>query len=76
MRKRSISLCGHRTSLLLENEFWEMLELIAHEKECSLAFLINEIDQQRQSKNLASHLRLFVLNYLKERITLHAPSTA
>ena len=52
-----------------------MLEIIAQEKKCSLAFLVNEIDQKRQSKNLASHLRLFVLSYLKERVKLHAPST-
>ena len=51
--KKSISLKKHRTSLSLEKEFWDSLELIAKKKNCSLQQLISEIDVERKS-SLAS----------------------
>ena len=62
--KKSISLKKHRTSLSLEKEFWDSLELIAKKKNYSLQQLISEIDVNRKS-SLASSTRVFVLESLK-----------
>ena len=62
LRKRSLSLCGHRTSVALEAEFWEALEAVAAREGCALASLIARIDQERDPRRpLASALRLRAL---------------
>lgn len=63
--KRSISLSGHRTSLSLESEFWDVLETIAAERNQSLASLIGEIDASRGVEPLASSARVWVLRTLR-----------
>lgn len=64
--KRSISLSGHRTSLSLESEFWDVLETIAAERDQSLASLIGEIDASRGVEPLASSARVWVLRTLRD----------
>jgi predicted DNA-binding ribbon-helix-helix protein len=66
VRKRSIRIAGHRTSVALEAEFWEALERLAAQRGLSLAALVGEIDGTRQATNLASALRLHVLERAKE----------
>jgi len=65
MRKRSISIKGHRTSILLEPEFWAALDAAAAERGVSLPVLIADIDRVRMKSSpapgLASALRVFVL---------------
>lgn len=63
--KRSISLSGHRTSLSLEREFWDVLETVAAERDQSLASLIGEIDASRGVEPLASSARVWVLRTLR-----------
>lgn len=66
IRKHSVSLHGHRTSLSLEEPFWQELKAIAVARDLSLAALIAEIDEAREpSTNLSSALRLYVLDVLK-----------
>lgn len=66
IRKHSVSLHGHRTSLSLEEPFWQELKSIAVDRDMSLAALIAEIDEAREpSTNLSSALRLHVLDVLK-----------
>ena len=64
MRKHSVVLFGHATSLSLEDEFWEELQKIAERKKCPLRVLIAEIDKNRTT-NLSSALRVFILKSLK-----------
>ena len=66
--KKSITLKRHRTSLSLEKEFWEALDLIAKNKNCSLQELISQIDLKRRS-SLASSTRVYILENLR-KITL------
>ena len=66
--KKSITLKRHRTSLSLEKEFWEALDLIAKNKNCSLQELISKIDIIRSSY-LASSTRVYILENLR-KITL------
>lgn len=60
LRKRSVVIAGHATSISLEDIFWHLLKDLAEQREQSLASLITEIDSQRRV-NLSSALRVFVL---------------
>jgi predicted DNA-binding ribbon-helix-helix protein len=59
--KRSIVIAGHKTSVSLEDEFWNSLKEIAGERGMTLAELVAAIDANRQHANLSSAIRLFVL---------------
>ena len=63
LRKRSLALAGHRTSLALEPEFWRVLETMAAGRGLSLAAAVAEIDQARGARPLASACRLAALAY-------------
>ena len=67
MKKHSVLICGHATSISLEEPFWNLLKQIAEEKECSLAQLITDIDANRNT-NLSSALRICVVTYLQNKI--------
>ncbi len=64
LRKRSVTIAGHRTSISLEDEFWSELVRISTEKKTSLNSLISDIDEGRVT-NLSSAIRLHVLADLK-----------
>ncbi len=64
LRKRSVTIAGHRTSVSLEAAFWSALKQMAAERGVSLNALIEEIDRGRAG-NLSSAARLFVLATLK-----------
>ncbi|MBN9489666.1 MAG: ribbon-helix-helix domain-containing protein [Alphaproteobacteria bacterium] len=69
MRKRSVTIDGHRTSISLEDGFWEELAAIAEARHLSLNALVAEIDRIRgTSGNLSSALRLHVLETLRQRL--------
>jgi predicted DNA-binding ribbon-helix-helix protein len=61
LRKRSINLSGHATSLALEPEFWAALEAMAATRGLSLAGLIGLLDQGRGERPLASACRVAAL---------------
>lgn len=65
MKKISVSLSGHQTSISLEPEFLDLLQKIAKEKNISVAGLISKIDDERQvATNLSSAIRVWILNYI------------
>ena len=66
LRKRSINLAGHATSLALEPEFWEALARRAALRGISLAALIGEIDAGRGARPLASACRVAALEWTRE----------
>jgi len=61
MKKRSVTLKGHRTSISLEGEFWAGLDDIAAAQNSSLQKIVESVDASRGSANLSSALRVFVL---------------
>jgi predicted DNA-binding ribbon-helix-helix protein len=71
MRKRSVTIDGHRTSISLEDAFWAELSEISRARGLSLNALVAEIDHTRSARagrpNLSSALRLHVLDELKKR---------
>ena len=58
--KRSIVIAGHKTSVSLEDEFWEGLREIADKRDQTLSHLVATIDAKRQHTNLSSAIRLLV----------------
>ena len=71
MRRYSVSLHGHRTSVSLEPEFWALLKQVAEQDGLSLAALIQSIDDERLNASLpiglSSALRVYLLRYLQNR---------
>jgi predicted DNA-binding ribbon-helix-helix protein len=69
MRKRSIAIEGHRTSIALEAPFWDALQSAADRDGRSLAALVAEIDRRRllqtPQPGLASALRVFALSAVR-----------
>ena len=66
LRKHSVTIAGHRTSLSLEDAFWQRLQAIARARGLAISALIEEIDRARadqgdRSGNLSSAIRVFVL---------------
>ena len=67
IRKRSVLIAGHRSSVSLEPEFWDALKVIATDRGLSLNALVSEIDAARTRRNLSSALRVHVLQTLQRR---------
>ena len=68
VRKRSITIRGHRTSYSLEQPFYDDLAAIAAEREMTIAALVAEVDANRpRDANLSSALRIHVLEWAKRR---------
>jgi predicted DNA-binding ribbon-helix-helix protein len=63
--KRSIVIAGHKTSVSLEDAFWQSLKEIARERDMTLSELAASIDSERRHGNLSSAIRLFVLDYYR-----------
>ena len=65
LKKRSLKISGHATSISLEDEFWVQLDNIAKQKQLSIPILIAQIDEQRQEdQNLSSAIRVYILQQL------------
>lgn len=67
LKKRSVLLSGHATSVALEPEFWAVLEDMAAADGLSIPGLIARVDSGRGRNPLASALRLAVLGHLQGR---------
>ena len=63
LQKKSFTIGNHRTSISLEPEFWDALEIKANEQDVSLSKLVLKIDNEKPKdyNNLASYIRIWVL---------------
>jgi len=65
MKKISVSLSGHQTSISLEKEFFELLQKYAKDSGTSVANIIKNIDESRKpDSNLSSEIRIWILKQL------------
>ncbi len=65
IKKRSVNIAGHRTSVSIEAPFWDGLKELAARERLSINDLIARIDGAREdglSGNLSSAIRVYVLN--------------
>jgi predicted DNA-binding ribbon-helix-helix protein len=71
LRKRSIILDGHKTSVIREDAFWNAFKEIAAAQQTEIGLLVRSIDSKRRKAhhlNLSSAIRLFVLDYYRGRM--------
>ena len=66
--KRSIVIAGHKTSVSLEDAFWQCLKEIATGREMTLSEMVAAIDTDRRHGNLSSAIRLFVLDHYRTQV--------
>ncbi len=65
MKKLSVSLSGHNTSITLEDQFINVLRKIADTENTSVSAIINSIDKNRKpDSNLSSEIRIWILHKL------------
>lgn len=67
LKKRSVRISGHSTSITMEDAFWSVLRDIAEERALSINALITDIDQNNQG-NLSSTVRVYILQYLQDKL--------
>ena len=71
VKKRSLTIHGHRTSISLEEPFWAALNDIAKARQMSVASLVQMIDKER-SGGLSSAIRIFILAELRHKLAASA----
>jgi predicted DNA-binding ribbon-helix-helix protein len=72
--RRSVVVKKRKTSISLEDDFWQALREIAKLRRVSLSRLLNSIDADREFTNLSSAIRLFVLGFFKEEQARRRPT--
>jgi predicted DNA-binding ribbon-helix-helix protein len=72
IKKHTVVIAGHNTSITLEDEFWHELKLIAQAEKLPLKVLVAQVDANRRVGNLSSAIRLFVIEYLRKKAARHA----
>jgi predicted DNA-binding ribbon-helix-helix protein len=77
MKKHSVVIHGHSTSITLEDAFWHALKTEAQKQKTSLNKLIAQIDDKRavsqEKQNLSSAIRLYILKTLQSRLNEESP---
>ncbi len=76
LKKRSVSLSGHATSVALEPAFWAVLDEVASVAGLSRAGLMKRIDERRGRTPLASACRLLALAWTSGDRSFAEPETA
>lgn len=67
--KRSFSIGGHRTSISLEEPFWDALKEIAYERRTPLAQIVKDIDDGRGDRSgLSGAIRVWILDHYRRRV--------
>ena len=64
-RQRSVKLSGRKTSIKLEEPFWQAVDKIAQARGCSMSALIRSVAAKRGESNLSSDMRVFVLEHFR-----------
>jgi predicted DNA-binding ribbon-helix-helix protein len=67
---RSITIAGRKTSMALENAFWIALKEIARRRNMTRSQLVAAIKSERQHVNLTSAIRVFVLDFYRDQISM------
>jgi predicted DNA-binding ribbon-helix-helix protein len=64
VKKRTVAVGGRKTSISLENEFWDALNLIARTRNTSISIIVGSIATECP-QNLSSAVRVFILDYYR-----------
>ena len=66
--KRSIVVAGHKTSVTLEDAFWNGLKEIASGRNITLSDLVTAVDNSKRRQGLSSAIRLFVFDFYRNQL--------
>jgi len=66
-KKRSLTIAGHRTSISLEDDFWDALKDVARARGQTVSAIIAEVDTGRQQCGLSSAIRSVILGHYRNR---------
>jgi predicted DNA-binding ribbon-helix-helix protein len=72
--RHAIRIAGHKTTISLEDQFWEELREIATERRTTLQDLVTSINRDRREGSLSSTIRLYVLRHYQNQIAARTPS--
>lgn len=67
VKKRSLRIAGHNTSISLEEPFWRLLAQVAASEGLSLAAYVERIDAARSNVNLSSAIRVHLMEWMMAR---------
>ncbi len=67
--KRSIIINGRKTSVSLEEDFWDGLREIADREKLTRSALVERIAEHHDGVNLSSSIRVFIINHFQTRRT-------
>lgn len=74
VKKRSVVVNGHKTSISLETQFWDRLVQIAKHRKRTVGWVIGKIDGMRENNNnLSSAIRLYILERSPLRLEEEGP---
>ena len=73
--KRSVVIGGHKTSVSLEQPFWEVVREIAAAEATTVSAVLRRVDGARAQSNLSSAVRVYVLEQVRARATRHDTAT-
>jgi predicted DNA-binding ribbon-helix-helix protein len=73
--KHSVVINGHKTSVSLEQPFWNIVREIADAEHKTVSALLRQIDESRRHTNLSSAVRIFVLKRVRAQAIPHAVPT-
>ncbi len=68
LKKHSVTIAGHRTSISIEAGFWTHLQKAAERRELSINELIRQIDEARTG-SLSGAIRVFVLQEIENQLS-------
>ena len=71
--KRSVVIHGHKTSVSLEQPFWDAFRDLAEAERISTSALLRKVDAERDQANLSSAIRVFVLRRMREKADARTP---
>lgn len=71
--KRSVVIHGHKTSVSLEQPFWDAFRDLAEGERISTSALLRKVDAERDQANLSSAIRVFVLRRMREKADARPP---
>ena len=63
--KRSVIIGGHKTSVSLEQAFWQEVRAIAEARRTTVSHVLREINRDRDTANLSSAIRVYVLRHVR-----------
>ena len=72
--KRSVVIAGHKTSVSLEQPFWDVVLEVAGAEQTTVSAVLRRVDAERRQPNLSSAVRMFALAHVRARAATIAPS--